>query len=633
MCGIAAIFAYDKSAPAVDEGELRIIRDQMSPRGPDGSGEWCNAQRRIGLGHRRLSIIDLSSAGAQPMLSADGKQAIVFNGEIYNYRELKAELEAQGCRFRSQSDTEVLLHLYAKCGEGLVEKLRGMYAFALWDENQRGLLLARDPYGIKPLYLADDGKTLRAASQVKALLAGGKIDKSPDPAGHVGFFLWGHLPEPYTLHRSIHSLPAGTTLWIAPHGERKERSFCSVTGILSKAEFDTSPGPSPRSKPSGYSNSEPATPMDREPSPSVHKPAVDSRLRAALRDSVAHHLIADVPVGVFLSSGLDSTSIAALAAEQGGTLRTVTLGFEEFKNTPNDEVPLAESVARQLGASHQTIWVTRRDFQAQRQHLFAAMDQPTIDGVNTYFVSLAAKRAALKVALSGLGGDELFGGYPSFTQIPRSVSAFQLFRSSAFQPLARAFRVVSAPLLKHFTSPKYAGLLEYGGSCSGAYLLRRGMFMPWELPQFLDAELVRQGWTELQPMMRLDETLNGLQDPWLKVAGLETCWYLRNQLLRDADWAGMAHSLEIRVPLVDATLLRTLAPLLAHTTRPTKRDMAQSPKNQLPASVLNRPKTGFTIPVRDWLLADTQPSTSDSQPADRGLRAWAREVYGQFTTT
>jgi asparagine synthase (glutamine-hydrolysing) len=526
-----------------------------------------------------------------------------------------------------------------------VENLRGMYAFAIWDEQNQGLFLARDPHGIKPLYLADDGRTLRVASQVKALLAGGKIAKAPDPAGHVGFFLWGHVPEPHTLFKAIRALPAGHTLWIGPNGARRERSFCSVTEILSQAEFDTSPLPSPHSPgtphpdfvhllPIGCGEGKSGRRGCSDPQLATLESPPQPSLRSALRDSIRHHLIADVPVGVFLSSGLDSTTIAALAAEQGGTLRTVTLGFEEFKGTPNDEVPLAENVARQLGATHRTIWVTRNDFHAQRDHLFAAMDQPTIDGVNTYFVSLAAKRASLKVALSGLGGDELFGGYPSFAQIPRVVRRLKPFSTPALQPFNRAVRVIAGPVIKRLTSPKYAGLLEYGGSCSGAYLLRRGMFMPWELPQFLDADLVRQGWADLQPLVRLDETLTGLHDPWLKVACLETCWYMRNQLLRDSDWAGMAHSLEIRVPLVDVTLLRTLAPLLATASRPTKQDMAQSPGTQLPPAVLNRPKTGFTIPVRDWLMAGNLKSETRNAKANaRGLRGWARHVYGRFTAT
>ena len=212
MCGIAGIYAYRNDALKVDRGELRRIRDHMTARGPDGCGEWFSEDGRVALGHRRLAILDLSERGAQPMVSADGQLIISFNGEIYNYRTLRAQLERKGYGFRSQSDTEVLLHLYAEKGEAMLEELRGMYAFALWDARKQGLLLARDPLGIKPLYYADDGATLQVASQVKALLKGGHIDTTPEPAGHVGFFLWGHVPEPYTFFKGIKALPAGSTL-------------------------------------------------------------------------------------------------------------------------------------------------------------------------------------------------------------------------------------------------------------------------------------------------------------------------------------------------------------------------------------------------------------------------------------
>src|SRR5439155_3430031 len=200
------------------------------------------------------------------------------------------------------------------------------------------------------------------------------------------------------------------------------------------------------------------------------------QLRTALNETVRYHLVADVPVGVFLSSGLDSTAIAALAGQQGGILRTVTLGFEEYKGTEADETPLAEQFAKRCGATHRTIWVSRGDFEAERDYMFEAMDQPSTDGVNTFFVSLAAKHANLKVALSGLGGDELFASYPSFREIPRIVGFLKPFRHG--RGLGAGVRVLSAPILKHLTSPKYAGLFEYGGTYAGAYLLRRGMFMP-----------------------------------------------------------------------------------------------------------------------------------------------------------
>jgi asparagine synthase (glutamine-hydrolysing) len=228
MCGIAAIFAHSPDAPSVERGELVSIRDRMLSRGPDGAGEWISPDQRVGLAHRRLAIIDLSPTGAQPMASSDGRFVITFNGEIYNYRELRHRLEQGGCQFRSQSDTEVLLHLYAEKGADLVNDLRGMYAFAIWDARERGLFLARDPFGIKPLYYADDGRTIRVASQVKALLQSQHIDTAPEPAGHVGFFVWGSVPEPFTLYRGIRALPAGNTMRIDASGCGGPKSFCSV---------------------------------------------------------------------------------------------------------------------------------------------------------------------------------------------------------------------------------------------------------------------------------------------------------------------------------------------------------------------------------------------------------------------
>jgi asparagine synthase (glutamine-hydrolysing) len=627
MCGIAAIFVYHTGAPVVEEGELVSIRDAMASRGPDGAGLWYDPTRRVGLGHRRLSIIDVSTAGHQPMLLPEQKLAITFNGEIYNYRELRAGLEKKGHRFRSTCDTEVLLHLYAEEGEAMLAKLRGMYAFAVWDGVKQVLFLARDPFGIKPLYYADDGKTFRAASQVKALLVGGKIDTSPEPAGHVGYFLWGHVPGPYTLYRGIRGLSAGHCLTVEAGGKKRLRAFCRIPDILAEAEHDEAERR--QQKPEVGSRKSEVCVSDSQFSASRK-----DLLASALHDTIRHHLIADVPVGVFLSSGLDSSTITALASECGGELRTVTLGFEEYKGTPNDETPLAEKVALHYGTRHQTIWVTRRDFENELNNLFHAMDQPSSDGVNSYFISKAAAQAGLKVALSGLGGDELFGGYAGFQEIPRLVGALERFQHGGV--FGRMFRAVSAPMMKHMTSPKYAGLLEYGGTYGGAYLLRRGMFMPWELPEILDGEVVKEGWKELKSLVGLERTANGLRSPHLKISALEMSWYMRHQLLRDADWASMAHSLEVRVPLVDTELLRETAPLFAREPHPTKRDMGMAPRLPLPDLVLNRSKTGFTVPIRDWLLArDLKAESRTPQAgnhAERGLRGWARLVHDRFNS-
>ncbi|GIW56939.1 MAG: amidotransferase 1, exosortase A system-associated [Nitrospiraceae bacterium] len=604
MCGIAGIFAYGIDSPPVDPAELRRMRDRMAARGPDGTGEWLSADRRVGLAHRRLAIIDLSEAGAQPMVDPATGNVIVFNGEIYNYRELRRDLEAQGAVFHSQSDTEVLLALYRRFGPDMLPKLRGMYAFALWDAKEQGLFLARDPFGIKPLYYADDGRTLRVASQVKALLAGGGVDTAPEPAGHVGFFLWGHVPEPFTLYRGIRALLAGTALWVARDGRRRVHVFFDLPRELANASAGGAP-------PKSWAEA-------RE------------RLRQALLDSVRHHLVADVPVGVFLSAGKDSATVAALAAEVApGPLKALTMGFQEYVNTPLDETPLAAVTAARYGLRHEVRWVTRDDFVRALEPLLEAMDQPSIDGVNTYFVARAAREAGWKVALSGLGGDEFFAGYSSFQEIPRAVRALRPIAKVSW--LGRMYRACTSPLFRRVGgSPKWAGLFEYGGDWAGAYLLRRALYMPWELLGLFEPAFVREGLERLDTLGSLRRTIEGLGSDRLRVMALEAAWYMRNQLLRDTDWASMAHGLEVRVPLVDVEVARTVAALCHAGFPPGKRELGESPRPPLPEAVLTRSKTGFTVPVREWLLEEHRAGTRGIRKP-RGLRGWARVVYSAFT--
>jgi asparagine synthase (glutamine-hydrolysing) len=596
MCGIAASFS---AVGGTSEAALARACGRMAPRGPDGSGLWTSPGGEAALGHRRLAIIDLSDDGAQPMATDDGQTVVAFNGEIYNYRALRRGLEARGVRFRSTSDTEVLLHLYRERGEAFVRDLRGMFAFALWDGRRRGLLLARDPYGIKPLYVARDGGTVRAASQVGALLDAGGVDTAPDPAGHVGFYLWGHVPEPHTLYRGVRAFPPGHTQWVDADGPRPPRPFARMADALADAE--------------------------REAAGVAASPAeLDAAVREALLDSVRAHLVADVDVGVFLSAGRDSTTLAALAAEAGGRLRTVTLGFDEYRGTAHDEVPLAEAAAAHYGADHRTVRVGRDEFVGLIDDYFRAMDQPSIDGLNTYLVSRAAVRTGLKVALSGLGGDELFGGYPSFSEVPRLAAA--VGRVPARAALGRGVRAASAPVLGRLTSPKAAGLVEYGGTVPGAYLLRRALFMPYELPALLGPDLAREGLAALDPLGALARTVDGLGTDRARVTALESAHYMRSQLLRDSDWASMAHSLELRVPLVDWELLRRVAPLaVARPDVVDKASLARAARPPLPAEIASRPKTGFTTPVRQWLL-----DAGAADASDRGLRGWARYVHRRY---
>jgi asparagine synthase (glutamine-hydrolysing) len=598
MCGIAGIFAYGAAAAPIDKDELLRARDSMAKRGPDAFGAWCSPDQRVGLGHRRLSIIELSERGAQPMQSADGELVVTFNGEIYNYGALRKELEAKGYVFRSHSDTEVLLHLYANKGVDMVHDLRGMFAFGLWDGRRRSLLLARDPYGVKPLYYADDGRTVRFASQVKALIAGGNIAKDPDPAGWVGFYLFGSVPEPHTIYRSISALPAGTTLSVDRSGVEAPRRYFSIARVFAEAEQGE------------------LKPDDLE-----------AYCREALLDSVRHHLVSDVPVGAFLSAGVDSGALVGLMRDAGQeTVQTITLSFTEFRNDQKDEAPLAEQIARRYGTRHVTRRITEREFQEDLPNILEAMDQPSIDGINTWFVSKAAHEQGLKVAISGLGGDELFGGYPSFRDIPRLVGWTRLPSRLPFAGFAFRQLMTFARRIFPF-HPKSAGLLAYGGTYPGAYLLRRGVFLPWELDTVMDKDMAAAGMHSLDPLGQLDASIaDGPKSPFGKIASLEASHYMRNQLLRDTDWASMAHSLEVRVPLVDSVLLTKLAPALLAAGRVNgKVLLGRAPKQALPDSILQRGKTGFTVPLAQWLLTSPTMKSWRSIPALRqSTCSWSR---------
>jgi asparagine synthase (glutamine-hydrolysing) len=594
MCGINAIFAYGGAAPAVDRDEVIATRECMLSRGPDAGDAWFSDDGRVGLGHRRLAIIDLSAGGAQP--KHFGPLTIIFNGEIYNYRELRAQLEARGRRFTSQSDTEVLLQLYDEKQEAMLGELRGMFTIALWDGARRRMLLARDPYGIKPLYYADDGATIRIASQVRALVASGKVSTQFDPAGAAGFFLRGTVPEPFTMYRAIRALPAGSYMYVDGSGVREPVQYFSIAATLRDAV-----------EAGGRFSDE----QRRE---IVHD---------AVLESVRYHMVADVPVGAFLSAGIDSTAVVALARETGATdLQTMTLRFEEYRGRVNDEAPLAALVARQYGVRHSIQELTLADFRAELPRIFAAMDQPTVDGLNSYFISKAAHDLGLKVAMSGAGGDELFGGYTSFRDIPRWMPVTSVL--ARVPKLGDAVHRLNSALSKRsrHISPKMGEIVRYGGSYAGAYLVKRGRFLASELPAILGHDITSEGLARLDLLNLIEKAIT--PDPgnaFARVAALESSLYLRNQLLRDMDWASMAHSLEVRVPLVDAHLLRKVAPALVTRRERGKQLLAAAPRPPLPAEIRERRKTGFTLPIKEWL---TQEATG---PVEFGKRSWARKVY------
>lgn len=591
MCGIAGAFAFDlRTEPGDLKSVVARLNEIQHRRGPDGAGLWTSNDYRIVLAHRRLAIIDTGEGGAQPMADVSGRWHISFNGEIYNYAVLKSELESRGRVFRTNSDTEVLINAIAEWGEVALLKLRGMFAFALWDSQERELWLARDPYGIKPLYVAESGGRIWFASQARPLANCAPVNTNRDAAALTGYYLWGVVPEPFTWWTGIKMLPAG----------HLQRIKAGATMSASRAYVWVE---------ESY--------VRRSP-----EPLREGSLRSLLLDSVQHHFVADVPVGVFLSAGVDSSVIAALASELGMQLRTVTLAFDEYAGTEHDEAPLAEATAKLLGSDHATVRIHRDEFEAILDDFLACMDQPTIDGLNTYLVSRAAASQGLKVALSGLGGDELFGGYPSFRQIPT------ILKWGRRIPVPRPLGGLIESLLRTTgipgVTPKAAGLLSHCRSMAEAYLLRRGLRLQGELELLLDESWLKEGLERLRPEATVARTLAPLRaaTPHAQIAALESCWYMRNQLLRDTDWSSMAHGLEVRVPFVDARLLEQLAPAIASDSPPSKRDLAACAR-ALPPEMLSRPKTGFTTPVQAWIGGSVGLSA-------RGSRQWASDVHRLF---
>ncbi len=572
MCGINGALRLRTGSPALDREEVLRTREHQHSRGPDGAGLWIADDGRVALANNRLAILDLSDAGSQPMASADGRYRITFNGEIYNFRALRAGLEAQGVRFRSDGDTEVLLALYARDGLAMLPQLRGMFAFALWDDETKTLLLARDPFGIKPLYYSTAGGVLRFASQVKSLMAGGALSAEVDLAAVAGFLLWGSVPGPLTVRQDVRQLPAGHYLLVEDGRVGESRAY-----PMSPSADDTLW----------------TTPLS---------------LADALADSVAAHLVADVPVAVFLSAGLDSALVAALARRHHRDLTTLTVRFRTLRDTPADEGPIAAQVAAALGTRHQELELGGDDLRDMWPAALAAMDQPSIDGFNTFVISRAAREAGFKVVLSGLGGDELFGGYPSFRDVPKVMRAARLARA------VPGMAALWPRLMAESRRPKSVGLLHYGKTLPGAYLLRRGLFLPEELPGLLGEEAAVEALRRYDPLAdgaaALAEPIAGppealAANPWLAVHQLETARYLRNQLLRDSDWASMAWSVELRVPLVDRTLHRHalrvgFAPAREEGKAAAVRDAAP----ELPSWLLARKKTGFYVPLAEALADD-----------------------------
>ena len=575
MCGIAAIVGEFPREQVRDA--LRAMLAAQTHRGPDDEGmmSFEAGDAALGLGSRRLAILDVSPLGHQPMLNEDTGDALVYNGEIYNFQELRQTLEGAGFSFRSRSDTEVLLRAYEYWGIGCLERLRGMFAFALWDSRRRRLVLARDHLGIKPLYYAPlPGKGFLCASEVRPLLASGLIPPSIDRRALAGYLAYGAVQEPFSIVHGV--LAAEPRSWLE----------VDVTGrVVAQGTYWELPYP--------YDGNHTASPE-----------ALVEEGRGLLKRAVQRHLLSDVPTGVFLSSGLDSTAVLALARQTAS--EQVHAFTVTFPHDPEyDEGPLARDTARRLGAIHHECPVDEATaLQWARQGL-ECMDQPAMDGLNTYIVSRAVRERGIVVALSGQGGDEVFGGYPSFRRVPRWYRRMRWLR-----PLAPEWRAALARLpitsLDTVAREKAQDIARTGPDLMGLYFHCRRLLSDGDLGR-LGLSASALGLSPSLHSVKLDGTRYLLpHDPIASVVRLESIFYLGNTLLRDGDVFGMANSLEIRVPFLDRDLVewafRLRGEALLPRGAPDKFLLRRMFAESYAPTQTHQPKRGFTLPLSSWLL-------------------------------
>ncbi len=585
MCGICGVIGIQQSELA--EEITRRMMGALEHRGPDEDGILVAPSAALGM--RRLSIIDLPG-GRQPVFNEARNVAVVFNGEIYNFPQLRKTLEGRGHAFRTHSDTEVIVHAYEEWGEQCLRELRGMFAIAIWDARSTGtsgeaarraqIFLARDRLGIKPLYYAAAGGALLFSSEVRSLLASGRLPPRLSPDSLEAFLTFGSVVEPSTLVEGIFSVPPGHCL-----------AF---------------PADAPPAKPSpkAYWVYSDAVLQQEGSAPKTFQEAA-KQLRPLLEETVRDHLIADVPLGVFLSSGLDSTSLVALGSRFQTDLRTFTVVFPEQRYS---EAKISRETAKRFKTRHQEILLAPDALVAQLDDAVKSLDQPTMDGLNTYFVSRAARQSGLKVALSGLGSDEIFGGYSTFVSTPRAAFVAGLGRwiPAPFRRLTAgaAVRIAAGDAVR-----KAAAAWRSPKDFPHAYYFTRLLFTPSRVrrllaPYFESAEY--SSGCDYPWRVRMRETARqaGLLDSFTSVSCFELQSYMVNTLLRDTDAASMANSLEVRVPFLDHRLVEFVGRLpksAKYTPDVPKSLLVEALSDLLPDEVVGQSKRTFTLPWDVWL--------------------------------
>ncbi len=592
MCGIAGIVNSSGNSTEL-RSRVTQMQKHLQHRGPDDRGLYLDPHGGTSLAHTRLAILDLSDSGHQPMLSDDERFVIVFNGEVYNFEELRTQLEATGETFRSRSDTEVVLRLYQRQGPSFVNQLEGMFALAIWDTAERSCFISRDPFGIKPLYVWRSGGTIAFASEVRSIL---KAELEPAELSADAlhqFLLYGSVQEPSTLVRNVNAMQPGSwLLWKDGHEQ---------TGIYWQPEFETEPL------------------QDIDPKTAV---------RQALDDSIKRHFVSDVPVNMFLSGGIDSTAVLAVARKHGfDNIRTFCLSFEEADFS---EGSLARRTAKHFGTDHHEWQISATEGRHLIDEFLSSLDQPSIDGFNTFCVSRFASRLDAKVVLSGLGGDELFGGYPSHRIVPKLC---QWHRRLSMLPGARSVASRAAQhVWKGNRGRRMSEFLQGRGTMDMAYWCMRGTFSHRHADQLV-ARYTGASQTDTKFGRPTFEKLSAQNH----ISLLEMMGYMRNQLLRDSDVMSMSQGLELRVPLVDRRLFATVALVPAAQRMARGKRLLLNAVPEVPDWIANQPKRGFLFPFQQWLSGTwgrVFEGIENSSPVrlDSWYQTWALFALENFLT-
>lgn len=558
MCGIAGIVSTESNFELFDSCER--MKGRLMHRGPDDSGMLFSDKNHVGLVHTRLSILDLSSAGHQPMSTPDGRHTIVFNGEIYNFEDLRKELEAQGVLFSSSSDTEVILRMFERYGRECVIRFEGMFAFAIWDRTNEELFLARGPLGIKPLYVWQVGDSFAFASELRAILEAKLAPAVLNGSAVHDFLVWGTPQEPETLVSGISMLPPGHYLtW--KQGKVIVSPYWQIEFLHADASYNESV----------------------------------NVCRSVLVDSVRRHFVSDVPVGIFLSGGLDSTAILALAKENGiDDIHTFCISFDEKMFSEGD---VASRTAKHFGTTHHEWKMSSKDALMLLPEYLEAVDQPSIDGFNVFCVSKFARREGIKVVLSGLGGDELFGSYPSFALVPKLLRWHKRFQGVRGIQMAAGAVMGGLPFGNRVR--RLGQFLSSVGSAACAYQSTRSIFSSTEANQLRAAFFPGLAGQEAQN--ESNQSASGFSNVGDQVSYMEMTRYMLNQLLRDSDVMSMANGLELRVPFVDSRLVSLLGRIPTDHRLATGKKILVDAVPEIPEWVRNRSKQGFSFPLRDWI--------------------------------